>query len=133
MSSLLGFRPDMWDYAALGALMALVITGLIIAVWILGLPRMDRKLDSRLPADFREEWSLRNPPIPRWSVFGRASEGTLGPVHFGSVRRIGRARLYPCEFISRHWLANSYCSHHPRSPRTYSSGSGPVIVVQHAT
>ena len=24
---------------------------------------MDRKLDSRLPAHFREEWRLRNPPI----------------------------------------------------------------------
>src|SRR5215468_1898252 len=28
----------------------------------------------------------------RWSVFGRASEGTIGLIHFGSVRRIGRAR-----------------------------------------
>jgi len=45
------------------------------------------------PAHFREKWRLRNPPIPRWSVFGRASEGTIGPVYFGSVRRIGRARL----------------------------------------
>jgi len=44
-------------------------------------------------AHFREEWRLRNPPIPRWSVFGRASEGTIGPVHFGWVRKIGRARL----------------------------------------
>ena len=51
--------------------------------------RMDRRLDfSPSAAHFREEWRLRNPPIPRWSVFGRASAGTIGPVHFGSVRNI---------------------------------------------
>jgi hypothetical protein len=38
MSSLLGFKPDMWDYLALDAVLALVIVGLIFVVIILGLP-----------------------------------------------------------------------------------------------
>jgi hypothetical protein len=38
MHSLLGFEPDAWDYAALGSILALVIAGLTVAVFVMGLP-----------------------------------------------------------------------------------------------
>jgi hypothetical protein len=67
--------------------------------------RMDRKVDSRLPAHFREEWRLRNPPIPRWSVFGRASQGTIGPVHFriGPENRARPTLICACFFLETGW------------------------------
>ena len=56
-------------------------------------------------AHFREEWRLRNPPIPRWSVFGQASKSIIGPVHFGLSRRIRSVRLL-CMRVSRSPLAS---------------------------
>src|SRR5277367_4380892 len=38
MDSLLGFKPDLWDLAAIGSLLALIVVGLIVAVFVLGLP-----------------------------------------------------------------------------------------------
>ena len=38
MHSLLGFEPDLWDYLALASILALVIAGLTVAVFVLGLP-----------------------------------------------------------------------------------------------
>jgi Protein of unknown function (DUF3302) len=38
MESLLGFKPDLWDYLALASIFALVVAGLTIAVFVLGLP-----------------------------------------------------------------------------------------------
>jgi hypothetical protein len=38
MDSLLGFKPDAWDYVALGSILALVVAGLAVAVFVLGLP-----------------------------------------------------------------------------------------------
>ncbi len=38
MHSLLGFEPDGWDYAALACIMALIVAGLAVAVFVLGLP-----------------------------------------------------------------------------------------------
>jgi hypothetical protein len=38
MHALLGFEPDGWDYAALAAILALVIAGLTVAVFVLGFP-----------------------------------------------------------------------------------------------
>jgi hypothetical protein len=38
MESLLGFKPDGWDYLALASIFALVVAGLTIAVFVLGLP-----------------------------------------------------------------------------------------------
>jgi hypothetical protein len=38
MDALLGFKPDAWDYAAIASLFALVIAGLTVAVFVLGLP-----------------------------------------------------------------------------------------------
>jgi len=38
MKALLGFEPDVWDYVALGSILALVIAGLTALVFVLGLP-----------------------------------------------------------------------------------------------
>jgi hypothetical protein len=38
MESLLGFKPDLWDYLALACIFALIVAGLTIAVFVLGLP-----------------------------------------------------------------------------------------------
>jgi len=38
MHALLGFEPDVWDYLALASILALVIAGLAVAVFVLGLP-----------------------------------------------------------------------------------------------
>jgi hypothetical protein len=38
MRALLGFEPDLWDYIALGTILALVVAGLTVAVFVLGLP-----------------------------------------------------------------------------------------------
>ena len=38
MHSLLGFEPDLWDYLALASILALVIAGLTVGVFVLGLP-----------------------------------------------------------------------------------------------
>src|SRR6516165_2479880 len=95
---------------------------------------MARKSDSCLRPPIKGERRLRNTPIRRRSdsvsfgVYNRA-------VHFGLSREhqtwkapVG-ARSSP-----RHWLANSCRRHNQRGigPRLDCSGSGPVIVVQHA-
>jgi len=38
MEALLGFHLDIWDYATLAAIFVVVIAGLVVAVFILGLP-----------------------------------------------------------------------------------------------
>ena len=38
MHSLLGFEPDGWDYLAIACIFLLVVAGLAIAVFVLGLP-----------------------------------------------------------------------------------------------
>jgi hypothetical protein len=38
MSSLLGFEPDGWDYLAIACIFVLVIAGLAVGVFVLGLP-----------------------------------------------------------------------------------------------
>jgi hypothetical protein len=38
MDTLLGFKPDAWDYASIACIFGLVIAGLAVAVQVLGLP-----------------------------------------------------------------------------------------------
>jgi hypothetical protein len=38
MHTLLGFQPDGWDYTAIACIFLLVIAGLAVAVFVLGLP-----------------------------------------------------------------------------------------------
>jgi hypothetical protein len=38
MDSLLGFKPDLWDLLAIGSILGLIVAGLIVAVFVLGLP-----------------------------------------------------------------------------------------------
>ena len=38
MESLLGFKPDFWDYATFAVLALLVLSGLISVVWLAGMP-----------------------------------------------------------------------------------------------
>jgi Protein of unknown function (DUF3302) len=38
MHSLLGFELDVWDYVAFAAMFGLVVAGLVVAVFVLGLP-----------------------------------------------------------------------------------------------
>ena len=38
MESLLGFKPDFWDYATFLVLLVCVMTGLFFLVWLAGLP-----------------------------------------------------------------------------------------------
>ena len=66
---------------------------------------------------------------------GQASESTIGPFISDRPGESGVPNSCACGFISRHWLAYSYCSNNPRATRRgfYGSGSGPVVVVQHAT
>src|SRR5215831_4398127 len=55
-------------------------------------------------------------------------------IHFGSPGSIRRGRRLCARSSLRHRLANSYRGHNQRGtgPRLDRSGSGPVIVVQHA-
>ena len=95
---------------------------------------MARKSDSRLTPAIKGELRLRNTPIRRRSdsarlrslQSGRSVSDCLGSIRLGR-RLCARSSL-------RHWLANSYRSHNQRGtgPRLDRSGSGPVIVVQHA-
>ena len=38
MSDLLGFKPDIWDYATFLVFLLLVVSGLTFIVWLMGLP-----------------------------------------------------------------------------------------------
>ena len=93
---------------------------------------MARKSDSRLAPPIKGERRLRNTPIRRRSdsvsfgVYNRA-------VHFGLSREHQAWKAPVRSFLSTA-LANSCRRHNQRGigPRLDRSGSGPVVVVQHA-
>src|SRR5262249_34702633 len=96
---------------------------------------MVRKSDFYLTRPIKGERRLRNTPIRR-----RSDSAKLRSLQSGRSFRIAPAASgvwkAPVRARSslRHWLADSYRSHNQRGtgPRLDRSGSGPVIVVQHA-
>src|SRR5215469_3910456 len=96
-------------------------------------PRMARKSDSCRTPSNKSERRLHETPILR-----KSDSVKLGDLQAGRSFRIvpGASDVEgACAGASLpHWLANSYRSHNQRGtgPRLDRSGSGPVIVVQHA-
>src|SRR5215472_10769031 len=95
---------------------------------------MARKFDSCITPPINGERKLRNTPIRRRSDSARLRSPQSGR----SFRIVPGASSWKAPVRAhsslRHWMANSYCRHNQRGigPRLDRSGSGTVIVVQHA-
>jgi len=83
-------------------------------IWIVSDPVWTENSTLAFRAHFREEWRLRNPPIPAGLSLAELQREQWGPFVSDRSGKSGVSDSYPCEVISRHWLGNSYCSHHPR-------------------
>src|SRR5215831_19936315 len=95
---------------------------------------MARKSDSCLTPSIKGERRLHETPILRRSDSIKTGEPTSGPFIFGLFREHQTWKAPVRVLLYLTGLANSYRSHNQRGtgPRLDRSGSGPVIVVQHA-